>query len=36
MVDLVDDIAVTTLNSLVVGETIDKAAPLGCKMKMSK
>lgn len=36
MVNLVDEIAVTTLKSLVVGETIDTAAPLGCKMKMSK
>ena len=36
MVNLVDEIAVTTLKSLVIGEVIDTAAPLGCKIKMAK
>ena len=36
MVDLVDDIAGTALQSMVVGETLDTKAPLGVSMKLSK
>ena len=36
MVDLVDSIAATALNSMVAGEVLDTKAPLGVSMKMAK
>jgi len=36
MVNLVDDIATTALQSMVVGETLNTKAPLGVSMKLAK